>query len=542
MKHSRLMIALALCHVGCMMPVDDEPEVAVTAQALTDPLPEFPFRVLPVWFHDTSNRCLTVLNAGTANDTELTNLTCSASSKHQKWYLIRQLDNSYQIRTGHIGGKLLSIRNASLNDGEKAQIYDITTAANTRWEVVPNGVGFYRLKNVNSGKCLVLGSRAAQTTCASATSLRIAPNYSFPFSIAARHSGKCLNVAGASNANNANVQQYECVGAANERWFLEPDSTFNPSWYYIKSLNSGKCLDIAGGALGNNGNAQQYDCTGVDNERWRIQPTPSAGEFYIRNVRSGRCLTVADASLSNNANVDQFDCVGGLNQKWQWNNFAQKTVRRVIPNTLNGAQVQVSDADWNRNLTVAQNVLHADGIRLVHNAATHRHTFQSDALRNLGLTDNMYSDCPVGTGLKTPYQCADLVARTNWPNDIVMFLSRSTGGSSSGDWSFVQLANGPWADQCSSVGDSCSDTGNDNSAHIAHELGHYLGMPHTFDDYLADTPDDPQAAACSARSPNPPAVSNNVMGYYYPCQPTISRSQGIMARVTSIARWAGSSQ
>jgi hypothetical protein len=358
----------------------------------------------------------------------------------------------------------------------------------------------------------------------------------------------CLDVANASNADNANVQQYPCQGTANQRWYLQPDNPYTPTYYYIKSLQSHKCLDIAGAVLGNGGNAQQYGCIGVTNQRWQISAASAATTdwFYVKSVNSGRCLTVAGASTSSNANVDQYDCVNQDNQRWRWNFYVEKHVERVAPqNAWCTSSTFVSDADWNRNFDTARSLYRPFGINLVHTSSD-RVTYCSDALFNLGVNDSTsYPDCPVGPGSWTPLACADWLEDVHL-GKIITVISATPDGQSNGDQNFIQLANGSnWGDQCPPG--SCPTSANDNTSHIAHELGHYLGLPHTQgtddsgDDWLQGTAPHPTLPGdqCDAQGPSRPAVGNNVMSYYFPCVPEISTDQGIIARITAMARWAG---
>jgi len=41
------------------------------------------------------------------------------------------------------------------------------------------------------------------------------------YRLTAKHSGRCLDVAGVSTSNGANVQQWECHGGDNQKWKIE---------------------------------------------------------------------------------------------------------------------------------------------------------------------------------------------------------------------------------------------------------------------------------------------------------------------------------
>jgi len=77
--------------------------------------------------------------------------------------------------------------------------------------------------------------------------------------------------------------------------------------YEMKAKHSGRCLDIAGVGMQNAANAQQYDCHGGANQQWTL--TDKGGGYYLVTVKhSGKCLDVSGPSTADGANVYQWDC------------------------------------------------------------------------------------------------------------------------------------------------------------------------------------------------------------------------------------------
>lgn len=127
-----------------------------------------------------------------------------------------------------------------------------------------------------------------------------------------RHSGKCLTVHGASKANNATVDQYTCVGGANQRWRFEWTGGLT---YALRNENSGKCLTVHGASKAKGARVDQYTCVGASNQSFRINiSTPS--KTPIMPTHSGKCLDVQGGSKANNAPVIQWTCNGRSNQRW----------------------------------------------------------------------------------------------------------------------------------------------------------------------------------------------------------------------------------
>ena len=82
------------------------------------------------------------------------------------------------------------------------------------------------------------------TTAPSSTGTSTAPTVSSTYgAMIAKHSGKCLDVSGWSNANGGKIVQWNCNGQNNQKWSLRD---VGDSQYQVVSRSSGKCLDNRG--------------------------------------------------------------------------------------------------------------------------------------------------------------------------------------------------------------------------------------------------------------------------------------------------------
>lgn len=79
--------------------------------------------------------------------------------------------------------------------------------------------------------------------------------------IVGEHSGRCLDVWGASTANGAPVTLYDCHGGTNQQWEWQGDGS-------LRGVGSGKCLDVVGYGTGNGATLQIWDCHGGANQIW----------------------------------------------------------------------------------------------------------------------------------------------------------------------------------------------------------------------------------------------------------------------------------
>lgn len=136
------------------------------------------------------------------------------------------------------------------------------------------------------------------------------------YQISARHSGKCLDVAGWSSANGALITQWDCHGGENQQWtFFDVDGA---GTYSITAKNSGKALDVFGGIFsGANGViVNQWDYNGSTNQMWKVNDLGN-GFYSIIAKHSGKGLDVRGASTSNGAQVQQYDFRWGYNQQFK---------------------------------------------------------------------------------------------------------------------------------------------------------------------------------------------------------------------------------
>ncbi|MBE1464251.1 chitinase [Kibdelosporangium phytohabitans] len=113
--------------------------------------------------------------------------------------------------------------------------------------------------------------------------------------------GKCVDVAGASNANGTAVQLYDCNGTGAQQW--------NNTGSQLQAL--GKCLDVSGGGTANGTVVQIWDCNGSGAQNWVV----SAANDIV-NTQANKCLDVAGNNSANGTRLQIWECTGAANQKW----------------------------------------------------------------------------------------------------------------------------------------------------------------------------------------------------------------------------------
>jgi uncharacterized protein (DUF1800 family) len=130
--------------------------------------------------------------------------------------------------------------------------------------------------------------------------------------LVARHSGKCLDVSGASVEDSAPVIQWTCHGGANQQWIVE---SVGDGYYRLVARQSGKALDVSAASQDDSAALIQYTPHDGANQQWAVE---SVAEGYSRLIarHSGKALDVSGASNDDGATVIQFTPHGGVNQQW----------------------------------------------------------------------------------------------------------------------------------------------------------------------------------------------------------------------------------
>jgi hypothetical protein len=128
-----------------------------------------------------------------------------------------------------------------------------------------------------------------------------------------RTSGKALDVAGASTADGAVVQQWSRHDGANQQWqFVDSGG----GYYRLKSKNSGKVVDIDSRSTADGAKVQQWTDLNGTNQQFRLADS-DGGYIRLINRNSGKAVEVTGSSTADGAAVVQRGDSNGSNQQWQ---------------------------------------------------------------------------------------------------------------------------------------------------------------------------------------------------------------------------------
>lgn len=236
-----------------------------------------------------------------------------AGSYYPLWQFIVAGDGRYRVVDAE-SKRVLDTVGSSTADGVKMNLWDYGGSPEQEWAVNPTGTaGVYTLVIRQSGKCLnvpsnTTGVQLTQAACNGSANQQfrlLKRDQTFPgrafYRIVARHSGKVVDVNGASTADGATIHQWTWTGGNNQRWFAWGSS--------LVAKHSGKFLGITGASTGEGAYAEQRSLFNDEalGQVWTFTIN-AAGYFQLMNNNSRKCLAVQNASTGDGARLQQVTC------------------------------------------------------------------------------------------------------------------------------------------------------------------------------------------------------------------------------------------
>ncbi|WP_433200558.1 RICIN domain-containing protein [Dactylosporangium sp. CS-047395] len=124
------------------------------------------------------------------------------------------------------------------------------------------------------------------------------------FALRGQAANRCLDITGASTANGALAEIWDCNGGSNQQFTATSAGE-------LRVYNGAKCLDVTGRGTANGTAVAIWDCNGQTNQQFRLNSDGS-----ITAVGAGKCLDVSGAGTANGTKVQIWDCLGAANQRW----------------------------------------------------------------------------------------------------------------------------------------------------------------------------------------------------------------------------------
>ena len=269
--------------------------------------------------------CLGVVADSTESGADVVQWTCNGNDS-QKWYVGVQLDNTsgaaYRIKNVN-SGLYMQIEGGAAENGANVQQWGTNgTSVHDIWKFYNSEGGYYNIVSaVGDGGTYVLdvaGKKTANGTNVDIYKYSNGINQQFMLTANGDGSYKIrtkvsenksvVEIADASNASGANVQQWEVNGANCQDWVLEsaadPGCAMDTSVIYtFENVNSGLVMDIVNGEMKDNSNVQQFISNKLDCQKWILKSFGSGNYYWIRSCQDNGYALKAEGSAGG-SNID----------------------------------------------------------------------------------------------------------------------------------------------------------------------------------------------------------------------------------------------
>ena len=137
------------------------------------------------------------------------------------------------------------------------------------------------------------------------------------YEVVSKDSGKAVDVAGASTANGAHLQQYTRNNTNAQRFRFV--ATANGYYEIVPRTSSAQGWDISGGSTANGAKAQVWTYGGGANQQFLVHAVAGGGYRFSPGHVTNRCLDVPSSSKSDAVQLQIWTCNAGANQTFLLN-------------------------------------------------------------------------------------------------------------------------------------------------------------------------------------------------------------------------------
>ena len=264
------------------------------------------------------------LSAGSMQDDANIQIWHENNETPQEWEFVHLGNNDYKIISVH-SGKVLTVDG---NNPGANVVQQAWTALNSqKWEMLAAAPGYYSIKSKIGDFYLDVDAGKTED----GTNVQVWTGNNLPpqqwqlevvqgiqcgrkYYIAAKHSGKVLDVEDQSMDAGANVQQGTFTGSESQQWSISLQG--QNGYYNLVNVNSQLCLDVAAGSILNGANIQQWSANNLNPQQWLIVGA-GHGIFHFVSHCSGKYLDVDAGKIEDRANVQQWECNRLLPQSWR---------------------------------------------------------------------------------------------------------------------------------------------------------------------------------------------------------------------------------
>jgi hypothetical protein len=262
------------------------------------------------------------------------------------------------------------------------------------------------------------------------------PAAGIPFTVTL--SGLCMSVTDGTQENGAAVVQSSCG----------PDETHNKfkavpqgdGTYQLIFQHSGKCVNIAGASIWPGAIAEQNACsTDRKSDRWRFRPVTNKSTFQLVAEHSGHCLTVREGKTDPGVGLIQWNCSSTTAAPYEQFTFPPGTAAAVtLPTERDTPVVAIQGSGQDEALSPISYVYTDNLNRLRYGLQKDPENF--DTIEYSGISGNNSFAGPVAVGVQADGR-VQVVGHNKPTGDVWLATHKTKGLPTFGDWQDVGGAN-----------------------------------------------------------------------------------------------------
>lgn len=219
-------------------------------------------------------------------------------------------------------GKVIDIAGGSSSNGANAQINDCNGTLAQLFSFEYHD-GYYLIRNAKSQKALdvaggelIPGSNIQQWACDDVNANRLfaaVDNGDGTFSFVSKSTGLVLDVVGASDSAQANLDAYLPNGSSAQKFSLHQVTEFlSEGAFTFESTTALKVLDVSGGSMEDDASVQLYASNDTPAQKWYVSKVSGLENTYeIECIGSAKVL-----SLTDEGKLVQLTANGVDSQRW----------------------------------------------------------------------------------------------------------------------------------------------------------------------------------------------------------------------------------
>ena len=259
---------------------------------------------------------------GVAGENKNVQIYGSHSGLNQKWHFVYIGEGYYKILSNKNEEYALTI-----SSNNNIQINKYNNLENQKWVVRKNSDNTYTIMNNQFISISLYNSKTDDRTNITGiyydkkenqkfkltkttegiTSDKLGSGYYTIYS--SYDDNYALDVAGARNENNANIQIYESNSKKHQKWYFE----FHTSYYIIKSgLDNSKVLTVDT----SNSNVKLYSLNSSYEQQWVLKEVSDGVYYFVSNV-NGQYMSISEDRVENRLNILVKDYTGVESQQFK---------------------------------------------------------------------------------------------------------------------------------------------------------------------------------------------------------------------------------